>query len=87
MSNRPNEERLFSKISSEGYCCFHGYLRLCKARGESAPSMAKWLGMHRYTLYYHYRALKQGKRPCQKISWCLLPVIEVIEQQAKEKGL
>ena len=72
-------DSLFAKISSEGYCCFHGYLRLCRARGEPVPSMADWIGMHRYTIYYHYRALAAGKRPCQKISSCMLPEIIAIE--------
>lgn len=74
---------LFAKIASEGYCCLHGYLRLCRARGETVPNMAEFIGMHRYTLYYHYRRLAAGKIPCQKISFCMLPVITVIEAEPK----
>lgn len=77
------EPRLFAKISFEGYCCMHGYLRLCRARGESVPGMAAFIGMHRYTIYYHYRRLAAGKTKCQKISFCMLPVIEVIEAEPK----
>lgn len=88
MSRLPNDTT-FAKISTEGYCCMHGYLRLCKARGENVPDMAKWLGMHRFTLYYHYRRLKNNQHPCQKLSTCLMPIIEVIENDPdllKEKG-
>lgn len=75
----PRMDNLQAKILSEDYCCLHGYLRLCKARGEKVPNMAEWIGMHRYTLYYHYRALAQGKRPCLKLQNCLLPVVATLE--------
>ena len=78
-------DNLQAKIFSEGYCCLHGYLRLCSARGEKVPNMAEWIGMHRYTLYYHYRALAQGKRPCQKLTTCLLPVVVTLEQERQSK--
>jgi hypothetical protein len=75
------QDKLAAKVSSEGYCCLHGYLRLCRARGENPRNMAEFMGLHRYTLYYHLRALKKGERPCQKYSSCMLPIIEEIEKK------
>ncbi len=76
-----SKHTVFSKIASEGYCCMAGYLRLCRARGEAVPSMADWIGMHRYTLYNHYRKLAAGKYPCQKKAECLEPVILDLEKK------
>lgn len=72
--------RLMPKVASEGYCCINGYLRLCRARGETKKSMAEFLGISFWTIKYNYRCLKRGEHKCQNYSDCLSPVIEDIER-------
>lgn len=72
---------LYAKILSEGYCCLHGYLRLCAARGEKRRDMAKFIGVHKRTIYLHYEAMKKGNRPCTKQGDCMLPIISQIEKE------
>lgn len=74
----PRKDNLAAKVASEGYCCINGYLRLCKARNEKVPDMAKWIGLHRYTIYYHYRELAANRRPCMKQGDCMSPLISEI---------
>lgn len=78
--------RIFPKIANEGYCCIYGYLKLCRARGETKASMAKWLGISFWTLRDNFRALKRGEHTCQKYSDCLSPIIEDIENSAGGGG-
>lgn len=49
-------------VESEGYCCMHGYLRLCKARGETPDTMAEHMGVSPSTVKYHYARLADEKR-------------------------
>jgi len=70
---------LLPKIAAEGYCCIHGYLRLCKARGESRKNMVKWIKISPWTLAHNYRMLAQGKRPCANYSDCMIPIIQELE--------
>lgn len=66
---------LVAKIYSEGYCCLHGYLELCKRRGESPTSMGANLGVLPHTIRHHYRQSKKGRRACQNKPDCLCAVI------------
>ena len=77
---------LFSKILSEGYCCLHGYLRLCEARGENKREMAKFIGVHKRTIYLHFQAMREGDRPCAKQSDCMLSLIQEIEASSALPG-
>ena len=72
---------LLAKIYSEGYCCLNGYLRLCKARGETASGMAENIGISPHTLWYHQRKLTQGKLTCHKTPDCLDTVIVQIQAE------
>ena len=80
----PRNNKLEAKVASEGYCCVNGYLRLCKARGESTPAMADWLGLHRFRVYHYLREMKKGNCKCMNRSDCLNSIIEEINQE-KEK--
>ena len=68
-------DKLEARVASEGYCCISGYLRLCRARGEKVRAMSQWIDLHRYTLYYHFRELAKGNRPCMKRKDCMEPII------------
>ena len=70
------KESLIARVYSEGYCCMHGYLTLCQARGETPKSMAANLNFSEKTLRYHFLRMKKGERPCQNKSDCLSPLIE-----------
>lgn len=70
--------RMMPKVASEGYCCIWGYLRLCRARGETKKQMAEWLGVSVNTLKNHYKRLNSGEHRCFGYSECLRPVIEDI---------
>lgn len=87
-TNKPTRifrmERLDAKIANDEYCCMWGYLELCRARGERPRDMAKTVGLHRYTIYYHYRKLAAGDYSCPGRGACLRPVIE--ELWAEKKG-
>ena len=72
---------LTARIYSEGYCCLHGYLALCKARGETPSSMAKNIEVPIRTIHHHYRCEKAGNRPCAGKSDCLKPVIEELQKE------
>lgn len=72
---------IFPKLISEGYCCPYGYLKLCRARGETKASMAKWLGVPFYTMKNAFRALKRGEHVCLGYSGCMKPLIEEIERE------
>jgi hypothetical protein len=74
------------KVASEGYCCIYGYLKLCRARGETKKAMAEWSGIAFDTLKNHYRRLKKGEHQCQHYSECLRPVIEDIENPPSNGG-
>lgn len=81
---------LAAKIHSEGYCCINGYLRLCQARNESVPAMARFIEISPDTLWYHYRQLEQGKNKCMNWSTCLTPIItelEAIKKAPKKEPL
>lgn len=71
--------RVTPKVFSEGYCCLYGYLRLCRARGETRKTMSEFSGLSPETIKNHYRRLRRGEHTCQKYSECLLPVIEDID--------
>ena len=71
---------LIAKVASEGYCCIHGYLRLCKARDETPKAMAENIGMSPDTIWYHYR----NPPACQKQMTCMAPIIQIIENEKKE---
>ena len=73
---------LIAKITSEGYCCIPGYLRLCKARGESAVDMAKNLEISPDTVWYHQR---KGES-CKNYSDCMKDVIDEIEKNPPVKA-
>lgn len=83
MSSR--KEWLIAKITSQEYCCLHGYLRLCRARGETVKDMAANIGMSQDTLWYHYRKLDGTANPpiCMRVSDCMNPVITEIEDEKK----
>ena len=76
-------EWLVARIHAEGYCCLNGYLRLCRARDEPVPAMAENIGVSPDALWYHYRKLAEGKRPCQKQSECMSTIIQEIEAEKK----
>jgi hypothetical protein len=75
---------LAPKVFSEGYCCMHGYLRLCKARGEKIKDMAEYISVSASTLDHNYRMFNKGERSCKNYSDCMKPIIEEIE---REKGV
>lgn len=72
--------RMMPKVASEDYCCIYGYLRLCRARGETRDSMAEFLGVSPETIKNHYRRLKTGEHKCHRYGDCLGPVIEDINR-------
>ena len=76
-----NHKRLLPKIASEGYCCEYGYLKLCRARGETRREMAGFLGVKFRLIKHWYSLLKKGKVECQCYSDCLLPIVEDIERR------
>jgi len=76
-------EKLQMKIYNEGYCCPYGYLRLCRARGQTNGSIAKYQNLSIKIIQYNYRKVLSGGHKCQNLQDCLLPDIETIE---KEKG-
>lgn len=78
-----NQKRLLPKIASEGYCCEYGYLKLCRARGETRREMAGFLGVKFRLIKHWYSLLKKGKVECQCYSDCLRPVIEDIENSTR----
>jgi hypothetical protein len=49
-------------IDLEGYCCMHGYLKLCKFRGQKPEDMAKHMGVASSTIRYHYTMLVLNKK-------------------------
>lgn len=69
---------IYATIHSEGYCCLAGYLRLCRARGETVPAMAANFGISPHNLWHHYRRLEKEKLKCQNFSDCLQPIIDEI---------
>lgn len=71
--------RVTPKIASEGYCCIWGYLKLCRARGETKKSMSEWSGMNFWTIKDHYRRLVKGQHQCMNYSDCLRSVIEDVQ--------
>ena len=75
------------KVFGEGYCCLHGYLRLCQARGETRKGMAKNIKMSHWAISYNLRALAQGKRPCQVHSDCMIPIIQEVEKLVAGSGV
>lgn len=86
------QKGLMAKIYSEGYCCLSGYLRLCKARGETSIGMAENIGVSKFTIWHHERRLRDGKISCQKRGDCLCNIIQEIEADPpkradEEKGL
>lgn len=83
---RASNSTLFPKIISEGYCCLHGYLGLCKARGEKKPEMAAWIGVCKRTIFYNYELMEKGKRPCMKQHDCMLPLIQEIQASETPPG-
>lgn len=80
MSGKPRDELLLAQIQSEGYCCLNGYLRLCKARGETPMSMAFNFKIKPDIIWYHYRRMAQGRLECQQYSDCLSPIIDEIQK-------
>jgi len=66
------------KILNEGYCCYHGYLGLCQARGENLHGMQQFLGVT--NLKYHLKQFRLGNRKCQNHPDCMLPIIEEIKK-------
>jgi hypothetical protein len=85
MTSRKNW--LSAKVSSEGYCCLNGYLRLCRLRGETVEGMAKNIGMSADTIWYHYRKLDTelavpNAPVCMKQMDCMKPVIDIIESDS-----
>ena len=82
MTSRSNW--LTAKVVSEGYCCLHGYLRLCKARDEKVRDMAKNINISPDALWYHYRNTRHNCGPvCQRFSDCMGSVIQIIEDEKK----
>jgi len=79
------QQNLKALILSEGYCCIHGYLKLCLARGEHPVDMAANLGRHKSAIYSNLRELKCGNRPCQQRADCLLPIITEVERLVEEE--
>ena len=75
---------LLNAVYSEGYCCLHGYLELCKARGEKVKDMAPNIGFTKLALWYHYRELKNGRRPCAGHCDCMKSLIEEIKQEKQK---
>lgn len=78
----PNNN-LNRKVLSEGYCCLHGYVGLCRARGEKTKGMAENLAIPSRTIEHNCTQFKRGKLLCQRQSDCLLPIIATILQEAK----
>lgn len=72
----------YSKILDEQYCCMHGYIGLCKARGETAAGMAENLNVPKRTVEHHRTLFDRGRHICQERHDCLKNVIAII----KEKG-
>jgi hypothetical protein len=70
---------LLPKIASEEYCCVYGYLRLCKARGESYAEMAKSMKVSYWTIKYNFRKMREEKFVCQQYSDCMKSSIEEVE--------
>jgi len=83
--NHARKKWLLDLIYSEGYCCLHGYLRLCKARNETVKDMAENIGLSKLALWYHYREYAQNRRPCTKKPDCMLPIILEIEADLETK--
>ena len=71
---------LLPAILDEGYCCVHGYIRLCKARGETRKGMAEFIGVPIRTVASNIYEYGCGNRPCQEHSDCMLPEIAKIEK-------
>jgi hypothetical protein len=78
--------RVAPKAFSEGYCCLWGYLKLCRARGETRKSMSEFSGLSVETIKNHYRRLKRGEHSCQEYPDCLRPVIEDIDPGPSNGG-
>ncbi len=78
--------RLLPFVASEGYCCIHGYLRLCKARNEQQKEMADNAGLSLRTIKYAYQHLREGRHECQRYSDCLSPIIKDIENSPSDLG-
>ena len=74
---------LYKKILDEGYCCIHGYLTLCKARGEKTKNMAKFIGVAQTTVEYNLQQQAKNKRPCQGAKDCLLPIVAEIKGKSE----
>lgn len=74
----PRKHWLIARIASEEYCCPHGYLRLCKARGETAKGMAENIGLSKNTIFYWYRRYKENRVHCARVQSCLMgPILEI----------
>ncbi len=71
---------LLARIYSEGYCCLHGYLELCRRRGETPVSMGENIGLPAHTIRHHYRQSKKGKRVCENKPDCLCAVINELPE-------
>lgn len=67
---------LLPKILSEEYCCIYGYISLCQARGQTAKSMALYLGVSKDSIWRKQREMRAGTRICQKTADCLQGLIE-----------
>lgn len=87
MTNKPvthaGKKWLLNAVYSEGYCCLNGYLRLCKARGETVKGMAENIGFTKLAIWYHYRELNAGRRPCAGHCDCMDGLIKEIEGEIK----
>jgi hypothetical protein len=75
---------LLAKIYSEGYCCMHAYLELCKIRGETPKSMGENIGSPTHTIRHHYRCAKKGERPCLGKTDCMKPILEQLKEKPSE---
>lgn len=70
--------QLLPKILSEEYCCIYGYISLCQARGQTAKSMALYLGVSKDSIWRKQREMRAGTRICQKTKDCLTETIKQI---------
>jgi hypothetical protein len=69
---------LLPKILSEEYCCIYGYISLCQARGQTAKSMASYLGVSKDSIWRKQREMKNGTRRCQKTNECMKELVQQI---------
>ncbi len=71
---QPRKIYLIAKVTSEGYCCIPGYLRLCQVRGEKVPDMADNLNVSPDTIWYHIRK----KEACKRYAACMQDEIDKV---------